>query len=229
MNTLKKTDFLNEDYFVRARENMLLHQLIPFGVKKPALLQAFSQVPRELFLEESQKQTAYTDTLIPLKFRGTMIPPHFLGRLLQEACLDGQGKALVIGGGSGYSAALLSHLMSLVFLLESHKVLALKAEENMQTLGLDNVFVTQGALAEGLTQHASFDMILIEGAVDFVPTALFNQLTREGVLLTFITKSPFIKEATCFIPSKNTWIPKILFEGNIPSLQAFSKESGFSF
>jgi len=229
MNSLQKTDFLNEDYFIRARESMVLRQLIPFGIKKPELLQAFSQVPREFFLAEHQKQTAYTDSLIPLNFRGIMLPPHFLGRLLQEAQLDGQGKALVIGGGSGYSAALLSHLMSLVFLLESHQVLALKAEENMRTLGLDNVFVTQGPLVEGLETHASFDVILIEGAVDFVPAAIFNQLAPEGVLLTFMTKRPFIKEATCFIHSKNTWFPKVLFEGNVPSLQAFSKETGFSF
>jgi protein-L-isoaspartate(D-aspartate) O-methyltransferase len=229
MNSLQKIEFLSEDYFIHARETMVLRQLIPFGVKKPELLQAFSQVPREFFLAEHQKQTAYSDSLIPLNFRGIMLPPHFLGRLLEEACLEGQGKALVIGGGSGYSAALLSHLMSLVFLLESHKVLALRAEENMKTLGLDNVFITQGPLVEGLESHASFDVILIEGAVDRVPVRIFNQLSPHGVLLTFITRGPFIKEATCFRRHKNAWVPKVLFEGNVPALQAFSKESGFCF
>jgi len=229
MNNLQKIDFFSDNYFDLARENMVLRQLIPFGVKNPDLLQAFSHVPRELFLEEHQKQTAYADSLIPRMFRGIMLSPHFLGRMLEEASLDGQGKAMIIGGGSGYTAALLSSLMSLVFLLESHKVLALRAEENMKTLGLDNVFIIQGPLAEGLASHASFDLILIEGAVDRIPPMIFDQLSCEGVLLTFMARGPFIKEAMCFKKHKSSWTSKVLFEGNVPTLQAFSKERIFSF
>lgn len=119
MNSVRKTTFLQEDYFVCARENMVLKHLIPFGITNPNLLKSFFNIPRELFLDESHQETAYSDVFKGSSLRGSMLPPHFLGRLLQEAALDGRGKALVIGGGSGYSAALLSGVMSVVFLLET--------------------------------------------------------------------------------------------------------------
>ncbi len=229
MNNLKEIEFLNEDYFIHARDNMVLHQLIPFGVKNPALLRAFSDVPREVFLDVNQKQTAYADTLIPLNFHGIMLPPHFLGRLLEEAPLDSQGKAMVIGVGSGYASAILSSLMSLVFLLESHKVLALKEEETMKDLGLDNIFVIEGPLTEGVKDQGVFDLILIEGAITHVPSDIFDQLSPTGVLLTFINRGPSVKEATCFRKQKCGWRSTVLFEANVPILHAFETSNVFSF
>lgn len=229
MNNLRKTRFLQEDYFVCARENMVLKHLIPFGVTNPNLLKSFFNIPREIFLEEGHQETAYSDIFKGGNLRGSMLPPHFLGRLLQEAPLDGQGKALVIGGGSGYSAALLSGVMSLVFLLENHKNLVKRANELMDHLGIDNVFAVEGALDQGLPQQGSFDVILIEGAVEEIPVPILQQIAYDGVLLTFLSKNPFMKEAVSLKKTKSGWVEKSLFDGNIPVLQAFSKYKNFDF
>jgi protein-L-isoaspartate(D-aspartate) O-methyltransferase len=227
MNNVRKETFLQEDYFVCARENMVLRHLIPFGITNPNLLKSFFNVPRELFLDESQQETAYSDIFKGTALRGSMLPPHFLGRLLQEAPLDGRGKALVIGGGSGYSAALLSGVMSVVFLLENHKSLVKKANDLMNELGIDNVFAMDGPLDQGLPRQGTFDVMLIEGAVEEIPVSLLEQIAYDGVLLTFLSKNPFMKEAVALKKTRSGWVEKSVFDGNAPVLQAFSKQKNF--
>lgn len=229
MDNLKKITFLEEDYFEIARESMVSAQLIPFGVNHPGLLKAFLAIPREMFLEEPDRQIAYAEFLKTSPLRGFFLPPHFLGRLLQEATLDGQGKALIIGGGEGYSAAILSSLMSIVFLLETHQHLIMRAETHMKTLGIDNVFPVAGCLEQGLPGNASYDLILIEGAVEEIPTAVLNQVAIGGVLLTFLRHHATVKEAVSLRRVKGGWKEKIIFQGNVPVLQAFAVEKEMTF
>jgi protein-L-isoaspartate(D-aspartate) O-methyltransferase len=115
---------------------------------------------------------AYADATVPLADGRALNPPMALGRLLTEAQLQGHERALVIGAGTGYAAAVLARLVGSVVALEEDSALAATARD---TLADTNVTVAEGPLAEGWAAGAPYDFILIDGAVDYVPTAIVGQ------------------------------------------------------
>ena len=220
-------EFLGNEYFGSARDNLIKNQLIPVGVKNPDLLEAFANVSRETFLAEHHQHMAYADASLVAEDQGILLPPHFLARLLQAVPLDMQGKALVIGEGAAYTAAILGELMSHVILLEEHTHLAAKQREILAMH--PNVFLVEGPLVKGVASKGPYDVIVIEGAVERLPSKLFDQLSPRGSLLTFVTRDPQLKEAICFRKEKNKWVEEVLFESNVPALRAFCRDSTFDF
>ncbi len=91
---------------------------------------------------------------------------------------------MVVGCGSGYATAILSHIADRVVGLEEDAALAALARQNLQSLGITNVSVVEGKLTDGCPGEAPFDAILVDGAVEVVPDALIAQLKPEGVLAT---------------------------------------------
>jgi len=159
--------------FVAARQAMVDSQLRPVGVNDPAVIEAMSAVPREKFVPDEQKPLAYVDRSIPLGDGRALPAPAVLGRLLTAlAALRGE-RALVVGASSGYSAAVLAKMGLKVTALESSPVLAAIARGN----GINAV---EGPLADGHGKDSSYDVILIDGAVEQIPDALVDQLVEGG-------------------------------------------------
>lgn len=161
--------------FTAARTAMVESQLRPQGVTDRRVLDAMGEVARERFVPEAVKPLAYVDRAVPLGGGRFLPAPAVLGRLLTEMMpLPGQA-ALVVGAGTGYSAAVLSAIGLDVVAVESSAELAEKGRE----LG---VRVTEGPLEAGSRKHAPFDHILIDGAVELIPDALIEQLAEGGRL-----------------------------------------------
>lgn len=162
--------------FSLARRAMVDNQLRPQGVTDRGVLAAMGKVERERFVPESARALAYFDRPLKVGEGRAMMPPAALGRLLSEAApLPGQ-RALVIGSGTGYSAAVLKEIGLEVVALESDERLASSAK----AAGVDTV---AGALAKGWPKGAPYDLILLDGAVEEIPAALGKQLAPEGVLV----------------------------------------------
>ena len=104
-----------------------------------------------------------------------MMPPAALGRLLSELAPRAGERALIVGSGSGYSAALLQAIGLDVVALESDEGLAASARD----AGIETV---TGDLAEGWKKGAPYDLILIDGAVEEIPGAIIKQLAPQGRL-----------------------------------------------
>ena len=159
---------------------MIVSQLRTTGVNELSVLDALRAVPREDFVEPSRRPVAYADVATPAGGGRFLLPPEVLGGLIQKAGLKPGESALVIGGATGYAAAVLAEMGLDVTLLESDPVLA----ERARALLNGKARVVEGALAEGTKKGAPFDFILIDGAVEDVPAALIKLLRDGGRLAT---------------------------------------------
>ena len=152
---------------------MVDSQLRPVGVNDPAVIEAMAVVPRERFVPDEQKPLAYVDRSVPLGEGRALPAPAVLGRLLTAlAALPGE-RALVVGASTGYSAAVLAAMGLQVTALESSAALASIARGN-------GVSVVEGPLAKGHGKDSSYDLILIDGAVEQIPETLVDQLVEGG-------------------------------------------------
>ena len=161
--------------FAAARAAMVECQLRPQGVNDPAVLAAMGRIERENFLPAHTRPLAYVDRAVAIG-PGRFLPaPAVLGQLLTQMMPEPGHSALVVGAGSGYSAAVLSAMGLQVTALESDPALAAAAREN----GVETV---EGPLEAGHAGNAPYDQILIDGAVEFIPDALVEQLADGGRL-----------------------------------------------
>jgi protein-L-isoaspartate(D-aspartate) O-methyltransferase len=168
----------NEDFmqdFSLARRAMVDNQLRPEGVTDRGVLAAMAAVEREQFVPEVARALAYFDRPLKLNDQRAMMPPAALGRLLSELAPKPGEQALIVGSGTGYSAALLQQIGLGVVALESDVALAAAA-------GAAGIETEIGELSNGSAKGAPYDIILLDGAVGEVPAALVKQLRDGGRL-----------------------------------------------
>jgi protein-L-isoaspartate(D-aspartate) O-methyltransferase len=170
--------------FTSMRAAMIASQLRTNAVTDPRLIAAMDAVPRENFVPAERRALAYVDVAIPLGGGRSLNPPLATGRLLIEACLNTGNNVLLIGAATGYTAAVLAQLGVFVVAVEEDKALAAQAEAQLS--GLAGVELVMGALASGCLSKAPYDAVIIDGAVEAVPQALWDQLRDGGVLVTAI-------------------------------------------
>lgn len=159
--------------FNLARRTMVDNQLRPQGVTDRGVLAAMGKLERERFVPETARALAYFDRSVRIGEGRWLMPPAALGRLLTEVEPRPGERAIVVGSGTGYSAAVLREAGLDVVALESDAGLAALA----QSAGVDTVV---GALRDGWSKGAPYDLILLEGAVEEVPAALASQLAPGG-------------------------------------------------
>ncbi len=168
--------------FAAARRMMVDGQVRTNDVTDSRILAAMERLPREDFVPPSQAALAYLDRDLPVTDRaagGTaryLLKPMVLAKLIHAAAVGPTDRVLDVACATGYSTALLAHLASSVVGLEEEAGLAALAERNMRALGLNNVLIRTGPLVAGAAAAGPFDVIVINGAVDRLPEALFGPL-----------------------------------------------------
>ena len=161
--------------FAAARRAMIENQLRPQGVTDQAVLAALDSVAREQFVPDEARPLAYVDRSIPIGNGRFISAPPVLGQLLTQMAPQPGERALVVGAGAGYSVAVLKHVGCEVLGVESDPGLAARGRE----FGLD---IVEGPLERGSKRGAPFDLILIDGAVEFIPDVITGQLCGGGRL-----------------------------------------------
>jgi protein-L-isoaspartate(D-aspartate) O-methyltransferase len=177
---------MSEHNFERMRRAMIASQLRTTGTNDPAVLAAMGEVARERFVPRERVAVAYADALVPLTPERDLNSPMALGRLLTEAAPEHAGTALVVGAATGYAAAVIAKLVSRVVAVEEDPALAETARAALADTG---VTLVEGPLTAGHAAGAPYDLILIDGAVEFVPQALIDQLKDEGKIATGIVEN----------------------------------------
>ena len=161
--------------YAAARASMVDTQLRPEGVNYPPVVDAMATVKREQFVGEGAAPLAYVDRAVPMGAGRFMSGPVVIGKLLSEMTPIAGERALVVGCGTGYSVCVLETIGLDVTGLESSPEFAARARE----LG---VHVVEGPLEEGWKTGAPYDLVLIDGAVEYIPEAIVSQLTGHGRL-----------------------------------------------
>lgn len=164
------------------RERMVSQQIAARGVTDAATLAAMRKVPRHLFVPPSLADEAYDDTPLPIGHGQTISQPYIVGFMTQALGLRG-GKALEVGTGSGYQAAVLAEIAVKVYTIEILEPLAREARERLARLGYRNVEVRAGDGYLGWPEAAPFDGILVTAAAPRVPEPLKEQLADGGRLV----------------------------------------------
>ncbi|MDX1718208.1 MAG: protein-L-isoaspartate O-methyltransferase [Anderseniella sp.] len=220
--------------FTIARENMIESQVRPNGITDQRLIAAMSKVPREQFVPDNLKSIAYMDEdiALPVGEGGTrryLLEPMAFARLVQAAKVQADDIVLDVGGGTGYSAAVLGQLAQTVVAIESDGALVQTANENMLRLEASNVAVIESALKDGYAAEGPYDAIIINGRVGVVPEDLLAQLADGGRLVAVVGTTD-VAQARVYTRSGSQIADRHVFDASIPALSEFdAPPPGFQF
>ena len=207
--------------FAAAREAMVESQLRPQGVTDPAVLAAMGTMQRELFVQAGTRPLAYVDRAVTIGEGRFLTAPAVLGQLLTEMMGKPAQRALVVGAGTGYSAAVLTRMGLEVTALESAPGLVSAARE----LGIEAI---EGPLEGGYATGAPYDQILIDGAVEYIPEAIVEQLADGGRLGTALLDRG-ITRLVVGRKSGGAFGTLSVGDAGVQALPGFSRPKEFSF
>jgi len=162
---------------------MVERQLRRRGIGDERVLEAMAEVPREHFVPEKIRPSAYNDSALPIGFEQTISQPWVVAAICQALHLHGDEVVLEIGTGSGYSAAILAKLGRSVFSVERVPELGETAREKLEELGIENVEVIVGDGSRGHPDEAPYDAIAVHAATPEAPHSLLAELATDGRLV----------------------------------------------
>jgi protein-L-isoaspartate(D-aspartate) O-methyltransferase len=152
------------------------------GIRDERVLAAIAAVPRELFVPEDVRRHAYADRALPIGHDQTISQPYMVAAMLEALELEG-GRALDVGTGSGYQAAVLAELADEVITIERVPELAERARATLEEAGYRRVEVRVGDGTLGVPERGPYDGIVVAAAAPAVPEALYEQLANGGHLV----------------------------------------------
>lgn len=161
----------------------LIMQLRRRGIRSTAVLRAMELVPRELFVDPAFVDQAYLDAALPIDCGQTISQPYVVAYMTQALDLEERHKVLEIGTGSGYQAAVLSHLVRRIYTIERYRELQKLAEQRLTELGITNVTTIIGDGRLGWPPQAPFDRIIVTAASEELPQELVDQLKIGGRMI----------------------------------------------
>ncbi|MCC6952743.1 MAG: protein-L-isoaspartate(D-aspartate) O-methyltransferase [Deltaproteobacteria bacterium] len=162
---------------------MVERQLAARGIRDPRVLAAFRSVPRELFVPEGLRASAYQDNPLPIGEGQTISQPYIVALMAQLLELRDQDRVLEVGTGCGFAAAIFSCLAREVYSIERRPDLAEAARVRLRNLGFDRVRVSVGDGSLGISELAPFDAIVVAASGPEIPAALKAQLAVGGRLV----------------------------------------------
>lgn len=189
--------------FASSRRAMIDSQLRPSGVTSPRVVAALEMVAREDFVPDDKRGHAYFDRGMTLPDGGALAAPLVQGKMLEEAMAYPGEKALVIENGSGYLAALLTAMGAQVTVEPARKAVTSR-------------------------KKGEYDIIVIDGAVDDVPSSLAKRLAPEGRLITGVVDNGVTRLARGRLAGKSIALLQVA-DLSMPILSAFAAEKGWSF
>jgi protein-L-isoaspartate(D-aspartate) O-methyltransferase len=211
----------------------------PSDITDRRIIRAMAAIPREAFVPEALRDVAYMDVDVPLAAVGSaagapraLMAPRTFAKLAQLAEIEDDAVVLDVGAATGYSAAILAKLARTVVALESNDQLAREAKRALAGLGLDNVIVATGDLADGHPQEGPYDAILVEGAVSQAPRTLLEQLKDGGRLVAILVPKPAqgqLGKAVVWRRQDGTIGELSAFDASAPILPGFERAMEFSF
>jgi protein-L-isoaspartate(D-aspartate) O-methyltransferase len=173
---------MNDRYWAE-RQRMVNDQIRRRGVHDVRVLAAMLEVPRHLFIPLDAREASYDDNPLAIGHGQTISQPYIVALMTEALDLRGLERVLEIGTGSGYQAAILSHLGAVIHTVELVPDLARRAKRLLARLGCANVVVHVGDGSLGWSKDAPYDAIIVTAAAPALPPPLIEQLSNNGRLV----------------------------------------------
>jgi protein-L-isoaspartate(D-aspartate) O-methyltransferase len=175
------------------RKMRFLYALRSHGVTDTRVLAAMEAVDRGIFVKGLFAERAYEDVPLPIGCGQTISQPSVVGLMTQALAVSPRDKVLEVGTGSGYQAAILSHLARRVYTVDRHRRLVREAEAVFQGMDLTNITTLTADGSYGLPDQAPFDRIIVTAAAEDPPGPLLAQLRIGGIMVLPVGQSDTVQ------------------------------------
>lgn len=220
---------VNKPSFDDMRQAMIDCQLRTTGVSDPRVVEAFAAVPRERFVPADRAMLAYVDEDLAVAPGRYLMEPMAFGQLLMGARFRTSDRVLIIGAGTGYSAAVIARLAGEVVAVEQDEALTATARANLAELGVANATVVDGLLAGGWRQGAPYDVLFFDGAVEVVPPELLAQLKDGGRIVGVIVDETGVQRAATSVVVGGSFGFAEFTDISVQPLPGFERPKRFTF
>ena len=212
--------------YTALRTTMVDTQVRPSDVTKYTVIEAMLSVPREVFVPNESRDAAYIGEHITLDRARVILDPRTLAKMLDGLDIQKDELVLDVGSGLGYSAAVIARMAEAVIAVEDDEARAAEAQNLLAEQGVDNAVVHTGALTEGAAEHGPYDVIVVQGGVEFLPDALTSQLKEGGRMVTlFVEGALGVVRIGYKIDGEINW--RFAFNAGAPVLPGFEKHHAF--
>ena len=193
--------------------NDLIEELKEQGITDKNILSALKKVPRELFVNGLSSQWAYENIALPVECGQTISQPYVVAYMIDCLELKKTDKVLEIGTGTGYQAAIISHLCQEIYTVEIFDKLFNQAKINMEKLKIKNIICKLGNGVDGWKEKILFDAIIVSAATEKIPSKLLQNLKNNGKLI-IPKKYPLENQKLVLVKrnSENNFEKKELFD-----------------
>lgn len=208
------------------RRMMVDNHIRPSDVTKFPIIEAFLSVKREYFVPTENRDMAYVGEHIQIGNDRVILDPRTLAKMLDAIDVTDSELVLDVGAGYGYSSAIIAYLAEAVVALESEDKPANEMQNALIENGIDNVIVEQGPLLDGAASHAPYDVIFVQGGVEFIPEQIISQLKEGGRMVAlFMDGALGTVKIGYKIKGEVNW--RFAFNAGAPVLSVFEKEKTF--
>ncbi|MBN2759737.1 MAG: protein-L-isoaspartate O-methyltransferase [Rhodobacteraceae bacterium] len=213
--------------FAARRTMMVDTQVRPSDVTKFPIIDAMLAVPRERFTPDRLIEAAYMGNNIDIAPDRVLLEPRTLAKMLDALEVTDSDLVLDVACGTGYSSAVLARMAQGVVAVEEDEALAADAEAALAAIGSDSVVLHRGPLAEGATDYAPYDVIIVQGAAEHFPDTLAGQLAEGGrMACVFMDGALGVVRIGIKRGGQVAW--RDAFNASAPVLPGFAKAKAFS-
>ena len=207
---------------------MIDGQIRPINGISKEVISAFSSVNRSDFVPEDLILRSFTEKNLKLSSDRYLLRPNLIGEIINQVLPKSNESILVLPASTGYSSAIISHLAETVIAVEEEDNFISIAENGMKISGINNVVIIKKKINENCLDQGPFNVIIIEGAIDYLPHQFLNQLENHGRLFALIKKED-VTNAMLYTKNENSINSRFLFSCDAPKLNFFKKKNSFSF
>jgi protein-L-isoaspartate(D-aspartate) O-methyltransferase len=174
---------MQDTYRHKGMRRSLVEGLRKKGIKDEKVLEAIANLPRHYFLDKAFEEHAYQDKAFPIGNEQTISQPYTVAYMSELLELEKRQKVLEVGTGSGYQACILAAMGARVFSIERQKDLYEHARAFLPSIGFPQIRLFYRDGYKGLPEYAPFDRIIVTAGAPYIPEALRNQLSVNGVMV----------------------------------------------
>jgi protein-L-isoaspartate(D-aspartate) O-methyltransferase len=202
-------------------------QVRPSDVTKFPVIDAMLSVPREDYVPDDKRDTAYIDDNVDLGGGRVMLEPRTMGKMLDTLDIQPNEVLMDLGCGLGYSTALLARLAEFVVAVEEDEDRVAEAQANLSSHDVDNAAVVQGSLTAGAPKQGPYDVIVLQGAAEHVPEPLIDQLKDGGRMAVLFSDGALGTMRIGYkLDGAITW--RMAFNAGAPVVPGFERHQAFT-